>query len=685
MENTGIWIPGSTGAPNTWGITTSGVHGGNGCLALSTSGQYANNSDTWMETTVDLRGTVWPVLKFWDRYALGDGDWLRAEIYDGNSLGYAMSRYGVAGAATSPAWRERQIDLSEFKGRGNVRIRFRVGTDGSVPAEGWFIDDLSVVENTQAATPVTVPFFEAFESGSGAWQASNWQQVPDSTAPSGGTAVMDTENARCAPDTSNTLTLAKALTIPEGPALSITYHVRGTLVPGSWFRLQYSQDDGVSWPELPAANLDAGYNSPTWQRVEIPLTSLAGKTVRLRFFSASDYGARASDMYLDSIGIGEPAPAAPVLLSPIGAAWVADVRPLLTVQNALDVQSDPLTYRFEVYSDEALTSVVAQVPAVSSGSTTTSWRVDVNLPNNTRYWWRSRASDTAATGPWSQPADFYVNEVNHVPATVVQVGPPNGAVVTSLQDRLVWNATTDSDAGDFITAYHIQVAASVQFTSPVINVNDIAPPSTAARGNAQPVLAIPLEGLAGATALQAGTVYYWRIRAADNRLGWSAWQTTPLTFQYQTATGSPFENWRAEHFTPAELANQSVSGANADADGDGSPNLLEFAFSTHPRSAASSTRATVERAGDSLRITYHQRRNGSGTSGVNYTAQGLTYAVERSTDLAVWQGGAAFVELVSGSVSDNGDGTETVTVRALTPVTSAGTQFLRLKVTMTAQ
>jgi hypothetical protein len=686
LENLGNWMAGGPGVPNTWGIATTGTHGGSGCLALAAIGQYANSSDTWVETSVNLSGATWPVLKFWDRYALGGGDSLRVEIYDGNQTWYWKARYGVYGAPTRADWREQQIDLSEFKGRANVRVRFRVITDGNTPAEGWFIDDLSITENTRAELPLSLPFLETSESGPAAmWQASGWARVADATAPSGGFALQDTENANCGPDTDNSLTLTQPLVLPADTTASLTFWVRGNLPPGSWFRLQYSQDGGVNWPDLSAANLDAGFNTATWQRIQVPLAPVAGKTVRLRFLSSSDYAARASDIFLDNIGIGEPAPLAPLPLSPVASAWVSDVRPQLTLQNAVDVQSDPLTYRFEVYSDEALTTVVAQVPAVAGGSGTTAWTVDVNLPNNSRYWWRARANDGTASGLWSAAADFYVNEVNHVPATVLQTGPPNGAVVFGLTERLFWLAATDADAGDFITAYHIQISRSADFILPVVDVANITPPPTAAV-LANPNLAIALGDLPASGLLEQGGAYFWRIRASDNRLGWSAWQSSPRYFRFLTHQPTGYENWQAIYFTADELNTPGVSGANADADGDGVPNLIEFACNTHPHSALSRALPVVKRSDNSVQIAFRQRRGGTGTTGVDYIAGDVQYTVEWSDNLAAnsWSSGHGVVELVPGSAVDNGDDTDTVTVRSVLPVGAATAQFLRLRVTSQA-
>ena len=68
--------------------------------------------------------------------------------------------------------------------------------------------------------------------------------------------------------------------------------------------------------------------------------------------------------------------------------------------------------------------------------------------------------------------------------------------------------------------------------------------------------------------------------------------------------------------------------------------------------------------------------------GVNYTAGGVTYTVEVTDELGgTWQSGTSFVEIVPGSAVNNGDGTETVSVRLKLPVTSAPMKFMRLVLT----
>ncbi len=108
-----------------------------------------------------------------------------------------------------------------------------------------------------------------------------------------------------------------------------------------------------------------------------------------------------------------------------------------------------------------------------------------------------------------------------------------------------------------------------------------------------------------------------------------------------------FTNWESLYFTPAQLADPTTSGPNADPDGDGVSNLLEFAFNldptfTEPAVMIAGTglrglplvETTTVAAGDTrLTVEFVRRTAASGS--------GLTYAVQFATDLAAgnWQTG----------------------------------------------
>ncbi len=54
---------------------------------------------------------------------------------------------------------------------------------------------------------------------------------------------------------------------------------------------------------------------------------------------------------------------------------------------------------------------------------------------------------------------------------------------------------------------------------------------------------------------------------------------TPVLIRVPT----PLDEWMQGHFSPAELADPAIGGINADSDGDGVTNGLEFLFGRHPR------------------------------------------------------------------------------------------------------
>jgi hypothetical protein len=140
-------------------------------------------------------------------------------------------------------------------------------------------------------------------------------------------------------------------------------------------------------------------------------------------------------------------------------------------------------------------------------------------------------------------------------------------------------------------------------------------------------------------------------------------------------------------------AYSSLSGPDADPlanpDGDEQGNLLEFASVTDPTSAHDSALPVLVRdpaAPRELLFTYRRIKaldpaHASGSTGDGYTLYGIRYTVEACTNLGVWQPAAALLALQpEGTPLDNGDGSETVTVRLVPPLGSDTRWFARLSV-----
>ena len=122
------------------------------------------------------------------------------------------------------------------------------------------------------------------------------------------------------------------------------------------------------------------------------------------------------------------------------------------------------------------------------------------------------------------------------------------------------------------------------------------------------------------------------------------------------------EGWRQTQF--GITASTGNAADNADPDGDGLKNLLEYALNLPPN-AAGRVPASVQATGGNLEYLYDR-----GTAAFN---SGTTYQVEWSDDLTTWSGAGVVETLLSD------DGT-TQQVKATLPAGSGGRRFVRLRV-----
>lgn len=119
--------------------------------------------------------------------------------------------------------------------------------------------------------------------------------------------------------------------------------------------------------------------------------------------------------------------------------------------------------------------------------------------------------------------------------------------------------------------------------------------------------------------------------------------------------------WRAARFG-GQAGVPTVSGATADPDGDGLPNLLEYALDTDPSAPNAGPAPSTAAPSGRLQLTFRRR-----------AAPALTYLVEASSDLATW------TPIWTSSGAQNTDGPVTV-IDSENPGVSPR-RFLRLNVT----
>lgn len=127
-----------------------------------------------------------------------------------------------------------------------------------------------------------------------------------------------------------------------------------------------------------------------------------------------------------------------------------------------------------------------------------------------------------------------------------------------------------------------------------------------------------------------------------------------------------FAQWAAQHFSEAELGDESISGRAGSPAGDGIPNILKYAFGLNPHESARDELPKLEQIEGDWRLSYTRRTD----------APDIAYVVESSTDLVAWAAGEAEVEIVGTEVMD--ETFERITIRPVAPPQNR--LFLRVRI-----
>jgi subtilisin family serine protease len=198
------------------------------------------------------------------------------------------------------------------------------------------------------------------------------------------------------------------------------------------------------------------------------------------------------------------APGLPRASQPMPGAQIAVATPVLTVDNALDVDDSQLTYTFELATDAAVTQDKLTSDArVGGASGSTSWTVSAALKPFTTYYWRVTVKDAGNLQTVSEVASFtYLGRPsNREPRLPEAVEPAANGMVSTLTPTLVVKAVTDADGDELL--YTFEVDTSPTFTSLTRKA------STALKAEADGMVRWTTEGLS------EDKQYWWRARASD--------------------------------------------------------------------------------------------------------------------------------------------------------------------------
>ena len=122
--------------------------GGSWSWTDSPGRHYTDNLDARLTSiAIDLSSVSNPVLQFDHRYDIESGwDFGTVEVSTNGFQWTELKKY----TGTQETWTSASMTLNEYVGEPTFYVRFRLNTDWSVTYDGWYLDDIRVIADTDA-------------------------------------------------------------------------------------------------------------------------------------------------------------------------------------------------------------------------------------------------------------------------------------------------------------------------------------------------------------------------------------------------------------------------------------------------------------------------------------------------------------------------------------------------------
>ena len=165
------WTITATPATPAWEATTASFYSSPSSYTDSKVGNYANTATVTMTLTnpINLSAYTNPKLSFWTKFDIENNwDYGQVEISTNNGSTWTplAGSYTNLGTGTfqpngqplydgtQTNWVREEISLSGYTS-SQVKLRFKLKTDGSVQKDGWYVDDISIIVYTAASVQLT--------------------------------------------------------------------------------------------------------------------------------------------------------------------------------------------------------------------------------------------------------------------------------------------------------------------------------------------------------------------------------------------------------------------------------------------------------------------------------------------------------------------------------------------------
>ena len=293
----GIW---EIGTPTTGASPYSGKF----CAGTALTGDYPDNTDSRLVSPLvtlpddPLGGQLW--LSLMQAFVLEDSDTGQVQIWTEEAGWTTISLWDSAGY--SQGWMETIIDLNPYLGQ-TVRFGFYHNEAGSYEAQGWFIDDIALVQGPRLFNNPNT-----FEGGTRGWFTTQgiWDIGSPTSGPgsahSGEYCWATNLNGHYADNNSSTL-LTPCIQLPT------TYDPQLLLRFWHWFSFQDSDNGRVFL--YPEGDTSQGIlishvfsnSSDGWGQYLVDLADYAGQRVSFGFHFTEGGSYEDAGWYIDDVEI----------------------------------------------------------------------------------------------------------------------------------------------------------------------------------------------------------------------------------------------------------------------------------------------------------------------------------------------------------------------------------------------
>lgn len=138
-----------------WGLTSGQAYNGSYSLADSPSGLYQNNQTTSAEisSSFDLSTSLDANIYFKTKYDIENGfDYCYVDVSNDNGSNWTTA-YTINGEGFLSSWSDINVNMGGFVGSSQVKVRFRLYTDGGYQSDGIFIDSLRITKDSVDNAP----------------------------------------------------------------------------------------------------------------------------------------------------------------------------------------------------------------------------------------------------------------------------------------------------------------------------------------------------------------------------------------------------------------------------------------------------------------------------------------------------------------------------------------------------